>query len=76
VFVAVEWCTNTYQTSFSAVLAGVICFGDQFTAINGLGVCIVTAGVVLYNIHKYKKLKKGELVAHHGGSRKTVTTEV
>lgn len=58
------------------MLAGVICFGDQFTAINGLGVCIVTAGVVLYNFHKYKKLKKGELVAHHGGSRKTITTEV
>ncbi len=57
------------------VVAGVLCFGDQFTAINGLGLCIVTLGVILYNIHKYRKLKKGEMAPLHG-SRKSLGAKV
>lgn len=43
--------------------AGVLCFGDSFTAINAVGLTVVFSGVVLYNWYKYQKLKNGELVS-------------
>jgi hypothetical protein len=36
------------------VIAAVIVFGDHFGVINGVGLCVVIFGVVLFNFYKYR----------------------
>eukprot|EP00210_Caulerpa_lentillifera_P008463 g8074.t2 len=43
------------------VMAAVAFFHDDFGIINGIGLAILLFGVSLFNVHKYQKLKKGEI---------------
>ncbi|GFR51880.1 hypothetical protein Agub_g14358, partial [Astrephomene gubernaculifera] len=42
------------------VLAAVVVLGDQLTPVNGLGLAVVIAGVLLFNYYKYRKLKQAQ----------------
>lgn len=53
-------------------MAAVAFLGERFTAINGVGLCILIAGVVLFNFLKYRKIKAGEIAVHPAPLRKPV----
>lgn len=46
------------------VAAGVVVFGDTFTAVNAAGIAILVAGVALFNIRKYRQMAAAR--AHRG----------
>ena len=56
-----------------AVMAAVTFLGERFTVINGVGLCILIAGVVLFNFLKYRKIKAGEVAVHPAPLRKPIT---
>ena len=39
------------------IIVGHVIFGDEFTPLNGVGLSILMAGVILYNYQKYQKLR-------------------
>ena len=51
-------------------MAAVAFLGERFTVINAVGLCILIAGVVLFNYLKYRKMKAGELAVHPPPVRK------
>ena len=53
-------------------MAAVTFLGERFTVINGVGLCILIAGVVLFNFLKYRKIKAGEIAVHPATPRKTI----
>lgn len=46
------------QMMCCAVLAAVLFFGEDFGPVNAAGLFILITGVSLYNMYKYKKVKK------------------
>jgi solute carrier family 35 protein C2 len=58
----------------AAVAAAVLFLGESFTWVNGMGLLVLIAGVVLFNYLKYQKLKSdlhlGQPVAGVGGGGK------
>ncbi len=53
-------------------MAAVAFLGERFTVINGVGLCILIAGVVLFNFLKWRKIKAGEIAVHPAPLRKPV----
>ena len=51
-------------------MAAVTFLGERFTLINAVGLCILIAGVVLFNFLKYRKIRAGELAVHSSPVRK------
>ncbi len=51
-------------------MAAVAFLGERFTVINAVGLCILIAGVVLFNFLKYRKIRAGELAVHSPSVRK------
>ena len=51
-------------------MAAVAFLGERFTVINAVGLCILIAGVVLFNYLKYRKIRAGELAVHSPSARK------
>lgn len=47
------------------VLAAVIIMGDRLGLLNSLGLLIVILGVLLYNWHKYQRMRSGQIVGNH-----------
>ena len=43
-----------------AVVAAVIFLGESFSRINALGLCVLVAGVFLFNWSKYQKIARGQ----------------
>ena len=50
------------------MLAGVVVMGDKLTWVNVLGLVIIIVGVLLYNWHKYQRVRSGELLPTAGGA--------
>ena len=47
-------------TSLFAVFSAVLFLGENFTAVNAVGLCILILGVVLFNWTKYQRLKTAD----------------
>ena len=44
-----------------AVLAAVLFLGEHFSEVNAVGLCVLILGVVLFNVTKYRKMKRPTL---------------
>ena len=62
----------THRHRAHAVMAAVAFLGERFTVINGVGLCILIAGVVLFNFLKYRKIRAGEVAVHTATPRKSI----
>ena len=51
--------------------AGVVLFGDEISAVNGAGLCVLILGVFLYNRYKIKKMAR-EAAGGEGGGKRVV----
>ena len=51
------------------MLAAVTFLGETFSAVNGVGLCVLILGVVLFNYSKYKKVGSGQVARCLGLSK-------
>ena len=50
-----------HPSAARAVLAAVLFLGEQFSEVNAVGLCVLILGVVLFNVTKYRKMKRPTL---------------